>query len=364
MTATPPSRLAALRPDRDDHAHALRVAAALAIPGVVLLLIGRPELLVYAVFGSFAGMYGRMYRGWPRTRQQLRGGLLLCTGIAIGVTLSQVHAPGWLLVVVETAFAVVASLLSDRWRLRPAGPFFAIFALGATALVPASTVRPEVAIALGVATALLAGVIGRLGLRRGSAAAPSSPVPEATAAVLWRHALRYGLAVGTAGGIGLVFGFDHANWAMAAAAVPLAAIDTGGVSATELRSVLRRAGHRIAGTFLGLLITAMILPLDLTPTVMGALIMFLLFPTELYMARHYALAVGFFTPLVMLMTELETPMEPVELLVDRGLDTLIGVAVGVLVAVVVREPGPARPGVIVDEPVVLDLRRREPDPPG
>ncbi len=341
----------AYRPGREDHTHALRVAASLAIPGVVLLAIGRPELLVYAVFGSFAGMYGRTDRGRTRTLAQLRGGALLCAGMVIGVTLSQAHAAGWILVIVETTFAGAASLLADRWRLRPAGPFFAIFALGATALVPASTVRPEIAIALGAGTALLAAAIGRIGRRTDTSPVSGHPAPavgreQVQAARV--HALRYLLAVGGAGSIGLLFGFAHANWAMAAAAVPLAAIESGSVSSTELRMVLRRAGHRIAGTLVGLAVTAALVPLHLGSTGLVALILLLIFPTELFMTRHYALAIGFFTPLIMLLSELETPADPARMIVERTLDTLLGVAVGVTVAVVVRGPRRAPTVHVVD----------------
>lgn len=125
------------RPDRQDHWHALRVAAGLALPGALLLAAGRPELLVYSVFGSFTGIYARGESGWLRTRHQIQAGLLLCAGVALGVALSWLHASAWMLVVVEVAFATAGSVIADVLRLRPAGPFFFIFAMGATATVPA-----------------------------------------------------------------------------------------------------------------------------------------------------------------------------------------------------------------------------------
>ncbi|WP_190812761.1 hypothetical protein [Saccharopolyspora pogona] len=39
--------------------HACRVAVGLFFPVLVLLMSGRPDLIIYAVFGSFTGMYGR-----------------------------------------------------------------------------------------------------------------------------------------------------------------------------------------------------------------------------------------------------------------------------------------------------------------
>ncbi|TEA02653.1 hypothetical protein CCUG60884_03790 [Mycobacteroides salmoniphilum] len=325
------------RPDRQDHWHALRVAAGLALPGALLLAMGRPELLVYIVFGSFAGIYGRAESGWRRARHQIQAGALLSAGVALGVMLSSLRASTWVLVAVEVTFATVGSVAADTLRLRPASPFFFLFAIGATATVPADLVAPWGAIGLCVAAASLSVLIGLIGSPREI----STPrvrhlrLPPDTGT----HALRYALAVSMAGCAGLLLGFDHANWAMAAAAVPLAAIDPGRPSNRDVSRVLARAGHRTVGTMAGLMLTGALLALGLPPVAVGALVIALLFPTELFMARHYALAVGFFTPLVMLMTELADPTDPFTLMLYRGLDTLIGVAAGVAAAALVGRRG-------------------------
>lgn len=328
------------RPDRHDHWHALRVAAGLALPGGLLLAFGRPELLVYMVFGSFTGIYGRGESGWRRTRHQLQAGVLLCAGVALGVMLSSLHARTWMLVAVEVVFATAGSVIADALRLRPAGPFFFLFAIGATATVPAGLVAPQSAIGLCVGTALLSVLIGLIGSSGETPQTDDRPrrlPPDAGT-----HALRYALAVSAAGGAGLLLGFDHANWAMAAAAVPLGAIDSGRPSDRDITRVLTRAGHRTAGTLAGLVLTGVFLALGLPPVAVGTLVIALLFPTELFMARHYALAVGFFTPLVMLMTELADPTDPFTLILYRGLDTVIGVAAGVAVAVLAGRRGATR----------------------
>ncbi|OHU24092.1 MULTISPECIES: FUSC family protein [Mycobacteriaceae] len=325
------------RPDRRDHWHALRVAAGLALPGVLLLAAGRPELLVYTTFGSFTGIYGRAQSGWRRARHQIQAGALLSAGVALGVTLSSLHATTWTLVAVEVAFATAGSVVADALRLRPTGPFFFLFAIGATATVPADLVAPLSAVGLCVATALLSVLIGFIGLPSeiSTPCVQHRRLPPGTGT----HALRYALAVSMAGGAGLLLGFDHANWAMAAAAVPLAAIDPGRPSNREVSRVLARSAHRIVGTLVGLMLTGALLVLGLPPVAVGALVIALLFPTELFMARHYALAVGFFTPLVMLMTELADPADPFTLMLYRGLDTLIGVAAGVAAAALVGRRG-------------------------
>jgi len=325
---------AGARPDRQDHRHALRVAAGLALPGALLLAVGRPELLVYIVFGSFTGIYGRGESGWRRTRHQIQARILLCTGVALGVMLSSLHARTWMLVAVEVVFATAGSVVADAMRLRPAGPFFFLFAIGATATIPARLVAPQSAIGLCTGTALLSVSIGLIG-SPSEAPEPSERRRRRLPPDAGTHALRYALAVSAAGGAGLLLGFDHANWAMAAAAVPLGAIDSGRPSDRDIARVLARAGHRTAGTVAGLILTGVLLGLGLPSVAIGTLVIALLFPTELFTARHYALAVGFFTPLVMLMTELADPTDPFTLILYRGLDTVIGVAAGVAAAVLV-----------------------------
>ncbi|MGC7282042.1 FUSC family protein, partial [Mycobacteroides abscessus subsp. abscessus] len=101
-----------------------------------------PELLVYIVFVSFTAIYARGESCWLRTRHQIQVGLLLCAGVGSGVALSWLRASAWMLVVVEVAFATAGAVIDDVLRLRPAGPFFFIFAMGATATVPAGPVTP------------------------------------------------------------------------------------------------------------------------------------------------------------------------------------------------------------------------------
>ncbi|ADG79786.1 FUSC family protein OS=Tsukamurella paurometabola (strain ATCC 8368 / DSM / CCUG 35730 / CIP 100753 / JCM 10117 / KCTC 9821 / NBRC 16120 / NCIMB 702349/ NCTC 13040) OX=521096 GN=Tpau_3199 PE=4 SV=1 [Tsukamurella paurometabola] len=328
------------RPDLRDGGHAFRVALALLVPGLLLIAWGRPELLVYAVFGAFAGMYGRGESGRPRIVHQIQAGGLLTLGELLGVMLAHQHAPPWVLVVVGVVFATFCSVLADAVRLRPAGPFFFLFAMGATATLPPSLAPPGQAVAICLATVLFAIVVGAIGRPDPFRGRPwwdgIALVVRRPARGVGTHALRYALAVGLAGGIGIMLGVDHANWAMAAAAVPLAVIDAGRPSDSEFRLVSGRAMHRIVGTFVGLLVAAGLLALDPGPAALALAAIALLFPTELYMARHYAVAIGFFTPLVMLMTELASPTDPIRMLTYRGVDTVIGVSAGILVALLVR----------------------------
>ncbi|OMC09347.1 FUSC family protein [Mycolicibacterium fortuitum] len=310
-----------------DHRPALRVALGLAVPGAALLFAGRPDLMIYAVFGAVTGMYGRAEPRRRRVVHQAQAAGILLGGVAIGVALANAHAHPWALVVTAVVFVAVGSVVTDRLGLKPEGPFYGVFALGAVATVHPGRVSPVAAVFICAATALLCVLLGALDMRRGQAAACA---PTAPAQGVMVHAIRYATAVAAAGTAGVLLGVEHANWAIAAAAGPLAAADTGGR--------VRRGVHRLLGTLVGLVVAALLLVPHPNEYVLAICLMVLLFPTELFMAHHHAVALGFFTPLIMLMTDLAEPAEPLALLADRGIDTVIGVAAAISVAVLL--PGP------------------------
>lgn len=318
-------------PNPADRRHAARVALGLLVPGLILVALDRPELVMYAAFGSFAGMYGRLEGRAERLRHQFHGAGMLVTGVGLGALLSASGAGSAVLVLAVTAFATLGSLATDGLGLRPGGPFFGIFALGATASVSPDLVSPAGAVLICAGTAawcLLLGIADR------TSRPEASPRPSGLPVGAVPQAGRYLLATAVAGSVGIGLGIDHANWAMTAAAVPLAIVTAG--EPPDLGAVLDRAAHRIAGTFAGLAVTAVVLLPEPRPALLAVAVMVLLFPTELFMARHYGLALGFFTPLIVVMTELAAPSDPVDLLLARGVDTLIGVAAGVAAAALVR----------------------------
>ena len=331
-----------MSPADKDHLHAFRVALGLFFPGILVLLSGRYEMLVYAVFGSFTGMYGRAEPYRLRLRHQAQAGTILVAAVSTGVLLSELEAPPWALVAVAVCCATLISLVTDTLDLRPAGPFFGIFALGTTATIPAGHAPPALAVGICLGTALFCLLVSFVGV---TSSAPSQAhiardgIQRRPGAFdLLIHAARYALAISVAGACGLMFGTEHANWAMVSAAVPLAVIDKANLLDPGIHDVVHRGIHRVLGTLTGLVATALLLAPDPGSTVLAVLVITLLFPPELFMMRHYGLALGFFTPLIMLMTQLAAPSDPLTMLTDRGMDTLIGVAAGIAMAVLVRRP--------------------------
>lgn len=326
--------LARVHPAQNDHLPALRVALSISVPLLVLIVIGRPDISIYAVFGGFTAMYGRADPYRLRLAHQGGAALLLTSGLTVGVWLSIVQIQPITLVVTESVFAVAASLAADTMRLRPSGPFYAIFALGACASVP-TAIPWWLAVEICAGSAAWAMLIGAAGWIRYRTQVPVTEAPSPATGnppLLGSgvHAARYLIAVAAAGALGVVVGVGHANWTMAAAAVPLAA--------SSRQDRVHRGIHRVVGTFAGVLLTAAILLPNFGDTTMAVLIMILLFPTELFMTRHYGLALMFFTPVILLMSQLANPISRHTLVLDRGLDTLLGASVGIAVAILVREP--------------------------
>ncbi|MGN7202514.1 FUSC family protein [Arthrobacter sp. SAFR-044] len=339
-----------LEPANGDHLAALRVAISVAVPSLLLLAAGRTDLMIYAVFGALTGMYGRSEPHQLRLRHQGQGALVLLTGVAVGVMLSINHIHSWWLVAVEATLAGVGSVYADRVRLKPNGPFFGILALGACASVP-TAVPWYTAMLIAVASSVFSILIGFSGWMRRRSWEPGAArqVPRLSAArhrELVIHAARYVLAVGAAGTVGVLSGTGHPHWAMAAAAVPLAGAD--------LPSSVRRGIHRIVGTLLGLAVTAVVIipgPWTLAAldpalqepvhraAVLALLVILFQFATELFMTRHYGLAMVWFTPVILLMTQLASPIEPGILITERAVETLVGAALGILVVVAVRRSG-------------------------
>ncbi|RZU63689.1 FUSC family protein [Zhihengliuella halotolerans] len=273
-------------------------------------------------------MYGRGQPPAVRLRQQGWAALRLGLAIATGLALNAGGAPLWGIALCSVAFAAFASWAAERVGLSPSGPFFGIFALGTFATLPPGEADVRYALVIYGATAALCLLVGQLSRVNILGARRILPAPGVArgvdAAAARRRALGYAVAVAAASAIALLLGIAHVGWAAAGATIPLAA--------STLRAQAFRGAECVVGTLLGIVLAGMVLVPELSATAQAILVMWLLFPTEALMARNYGLALGFFTPLVLLMTDLTGPAEPFSLLLDRLAGAVVGAAVGVAIA--------------------------------
>lgn len=327
-----------MAPSQRDHYPAARIALGIAVPLLVVLAIGRIDLTIFAAFGAFSGIYAKAEIAGRRFQHQSIAGVILVACLGLGGAYASIGASPWAIVITTAVVAGAGSVAADYWRLKPPGSLFFVFAFAAVASLP--EVPPWwQALTVGTASVLWCLFLGAVPavvrkLRRSGDAGAQRPAPEQPQqpvdwSALMVHALRYAVAAAIAGGLATFADIGHSYWAMVAAVVPIAA--------PTLAGRLARAVHRIVGTLGGVAVTAAILALPLLPWHIVLLLVVLQFLAEMFVQRHYTVALFFITPLALLMSFLVTQPDPADLLVDRTLETVIGALVGVAVVVLMRE---------------------------
>jgi hypothetical protein len=310
-----------VRPGPSAHRVALRAGASVLVPLLAVVALGHPEWSAYAAFGAFTSLYGRNHIHLSRATMQLSAGTLLVAAVVAGVLVGTLDSRAWVAVGVTAAFAVLGSMVSAAQDWHPPGPIFLVFGFGAVASAPHTLADVPVAAAVAGASAAFALLVGNAGAvlrhQRSRPRPLASPRPA--------EAVRSGLAVLVAGSLATAIGIGHPYWAMVAAVVPLAA--------PGLRSQVLRAGHRVSGTLLGLLTSAALLAPGFGPLTTVLIVAVLQIVTELVVGRHYGVALLFITPMAMLMGQLAAPLPVRSLLFDRGVETVIGAVVGILLVI-------------------------------
>ncbi|MDI9889794.1 FUSC family protein [Microbacterium sp. IEGM 1404] len=314
-------------PHRGDHRVAARAALSVGVPLLVLLLIGRLDLSVYASFGAFAALYGRLDPPRTRVRMQATAGGVLVLSMLLGTLLSAVSAPPLASVVVVAVLAAAVTLFAYRAQWHPPGALFTVFAAGACASFPATVATFGLVLLVGVSSVLWSLLVTTAFVlaRRGSWRRPKRTSPP-IGAVAWEMTATVGVAALLAGIAGVLLIGTHWYWAMVGA---VAAVGGAHVTARLIRGT-----QRLVGTLVGVLIAAGLLALQLPPWAILVVAVAMQVGAELFVGRNYGIAMVFITPLALLMISLASPATPDMLLRDRVLETVIGVAVGTIVAIV------------------------------
>jgi uncharacterized membrane protein YccC len=332
-----------LGPHDGAHRVAVRASVSVLVPLLVLWATDHLEWSIYATFGAFASLYGRERTASARLVLQVEAGVTQVVVVTLGVLVGLSEHRAWLAVPVCAVVAVGASYESARRGWHPPGSLFQVFGFAAVASSPASTDDVLPALLVSAAAALLSVVVGSVGaaLRR-ARLSPSlggqAPIGGAIEGV-WRYALQSGAGVLLAGAVATGAGIGRPYWAMVSAVVPLVARD--------LTVQLTRGLHRVVGTGLGLVLSWALFALDVTGLLLVLVVAVLQAAAELLVGRNYALALVFVTPLALLMVHLVVPVPTGELLRDRGLETVIGVLIGLAVGYLSRPRSlrvPARAG--------------------
>lgn len=301
---------------------AARAGLSVLVPLLAVVVLGHPGWSAYAAFGAFTSLYGRNHVHLSRAVMQAGAGAALTAGVVLGALVSTAEVRAWLAVAVAAVVAAAGAALATAQDWHPPGPLFLVFAFGAVSSVPHTAADVPVAAAVAGASALFALAVGNIaGLVRADPTRPARPRPVRT-----RDWLPCAIAVLLAGGTATAVGIGHPYWAMVAAVAPLSAP---GTTHQVVRSL-----QRVVGTLGGLLTAAALLALGLGPVPTVLAVVVLQVVTELLVGRNYALALLFITPMALLMGQIAAPRPMGLLLFDRGLETVIGAAIGLLIILV------------------------------
>jgi hypothetical protein len=326
-----PRELLRWGPHLGAHKIAIRVLLSVLVPLLVLYSVDRLELAAYALLAAMASVYGRNATTRDRLQIQASFGALQVTLIVGGAILSASGAPGWLFVAITAVIAGLGTVLADARAWKPAGSVFLVFGFGVSSSLPVDSTGVGLAAILAASSlvfTLLVTVISGIGKRsqrrlgRRVTEYPRGTIPQPNWRIIATHAAMCLLGAGIAGGLALSLGWAHPYWAMVSAVVPVVGATTTGQ--------LVRASHRVTGTMLGLVAALLLFGHAPQGLLLVIMLVVLQAGTELVIVRNYSAGLLFLTPLTIGMGLLNGPVPVLPLIVDRGLETVVGVVVAVI----------------------------------
>lgn len=324
---------------RHDIESAVRVAVAVGVPLLLLDAIGRLDLAVYAVFGGLAMLYGHNEPARQRVETQIVAGTGLAVTIAVAMAYAAAQAPVPVLGVLLAVTVIAAATLGAAMRWVPRGEMFFVLVLLIIANIPTSWDRLPLGIAVGAGGAALSVLLAWLmGADRNGPG--DEPKPDG-----WRRRVTAGyaaldhrqhlvlivaatLGVEAAWVLALVLGIGNPFWA----AVTVAAL----MPALVAPDVWPRTLHLMLGTLGGVGVATFLFSFDPGHLALIAIIIVCQAAAEIAVARNYGVALLFFSPLAIGMSNLSrgAPWQP--LLVDRLAEAALGTAVAFLAIVAGR----------------------------
>lgn len=318
----------------------LQAALGIAVPIAVMTVVDQPMLGYIAASGAFTVLFAGTLPVIERARMLPFVGTALVVCAALGAAVA--HDP----LLVSIGILLVASVsaaLAFGFRLGPPGPLFFVLVFGLSATVvrsaPITPAGYVAAIAAGCAFSYLIAVsplaLARVRARRARPLRQLFPGPSWDA-----DARRLLLRVVLVSVLGVVVSLfldpARAYWIVGAAVAVI------GIASSR-RAALQRATHRLLGTIAGAGVYALLALLHPSGLWLAALLGVLQFSIELVVVRHYALALTFITPLVLLLLGAATGSTgDMSIAMERVIDTLAGAALGALSGLLHPRSDPSR----------------------
>lgn len=304
----------------------LQAALGLAVPILVMTLLGQPLIGFIAAAGAFTVLFA----AYSPVVERAKVLPIVAAGLVISAALGVLVAGNHVLVSIGVVVvAVVSAALAFGFRLGPPGPIFFVLAFGLSAQVMTSApIAPLAYIAAfasgcGFSYLLTLTPLALPKVRAQYARTLSEMLPgptlDATARLLL---LRVGIVAVIGVLLGLIVDPGRTYWIVGAA------IAVVGTTAAR-RAAFQRGLHRMLGTLVGVGLYALLTLLHPSGLWLALLLGLLQFTVELVVVRHYALALVFITPLVLLLTGAATgQIGSMDVALERVIDTLVGAALG------------------------------------
>lgn len=317
-------------PHAGAHRVALRAATCLAGPLLVLFLIDRIDLAIYASFGAFTGIYGRNDSYARRLSMQTSAGLTIIAAMLLGTLVSHLQLAAALQVLVIAIIAGVTTVLAFCLAWKPTGSLFMVFGAGACATIPTSLDSFSQVIVVGGGTVIFSlCVTGVLALLKVPARSLfESPVVIPVERKFIINAALTTVASLIAGLLGLLLFETHWYWAMVAAIAVLVG--------QNIHLRLTRGLQRFLGTVIGVMLAAAIMSVDPPVLVILGIAIFCQGFIEMIVLRNYAAAMIFITVIALLMVNLASPFPQETLMFNRIMETLVGVIIGMAATLVAQ----------------------------
>jgi hypothetical protein len=291
-----------------------------------MTIAGQPGLGYLAASGAFTVLHLGSLPVVERVRALpiVAAGLIAAAGLG-----ALASGAAWLASAGLVAVAVASAALAFGFRLGPPGPLFFVLTYGLAAhIIGTGSIDGAVyvaAFAIGCLFSYLLSltplVLRRVRSRRARPLREILPGPSLTAdgrMLLLRVAL-----VSLSGVLlGLVIDPTRTYWVVGSGIAVI------GVAAAR-RAAFQRGLHRMLGTIVGAGVYALLALLHPAGLLLALLLGVLQFTIEIIVVRHYALALVFITPLVLLLAGAATgTIGSLDIAFERVVDTLVGAALG------------------------------------
>ncbi len=303
------------------------VTAAIALPA--FQLSPWSHLIGFAALGVLVALFGRFAP--PRRRLTILFYCALTQVLAVFIMsgVAWLGAPKAVQLTLLALSCGILLFISVSGKFGAPGPLIFVFAVGAsmTSSITLSQVLERTA-AVSVVSLLAWIICAASEWVRDHPAAEHQPAAEPMAP-LNKRLIAAGRSAAGAGVAVLVSEMSGANFPAWAAMGALAVMQ-----GAHLHITMNRALQRMAGTIIGALLAWMLLMQTPSAWTIIAALVVLQLVTEMIIGANYALGQIFVTPMALLMTYLgaEHPVGP-EMAPERVLETLLGVAIGTVLAV-------------------------------